>query len=49
MAVFTRSEDSLSNTDKNGDKRTLSPKAKANPLEDNQSEVITDFDIQKDR
>lgn len=49
MALFTRSDDSLSNTDKNGEKKTLSPKAKVNPLEDNQSEMITDFDNQKDR
>jgi len=43
LAVFQRTEESLSNSEKDANKIPLTPEVKANPIEDNQSEVIIDL------
>ena len=43
LAVFQRTEESLSNSEKNDNRILLTPEVKANPIEDNQSEVIIDL------
>ena len=48
LALFTRTDESLSNAEKDVNKIPLTPEAKANPIEDHQSQVITDPQLQND-